>query len=249
MTEHQTAPETSSVPAETAAPKDGGHVAWFTTYTVFARDDRGGRGTHTAAEHERAVQEYESLVAELEQGGVTVRGTYDVSGMRADADVMVWMYGHVAEDLQAAIRRLRRTELLSGTKIVLSAMGSDRMAEFNKDHIPAFAMGRKPLKWLCFYPFVRSYDWYTLEPKERGRMLRDHGLLGQKFPMVWANTTSAFALNDWEWLLGLEAPELNNLVDMMRHLRNNETRHYVREEVPFYTGRLITAEEIAEVLS
>jgi chlorite dismutase len=241
MTENQAA----------AAPENGSaeHVEWFTTYTVFARNGSGQGGAHTEAERQRAVKQFDTTVAELAERGVTVRGTYDVSGMRADADVMVWMYGHVPEDLQAAIRTLRRTELLAGTQIVLSAMGSDRMAEFNKDHVPAFAMGRQPLKWLCFYPFVRSYDWYTLEPAERGRMLKDHGLLGRDFPMVWANTTSAFALNDWEWLLGLEAPKLNHLVDMMRHLRNNETRHYVREEVPFYTGRLVSSAEIAEVLA
>ena len=50
-------------------------------------------------------------------------------------------------------------------------------------------------------------------------------------------------------LLGLEAAELNDLVDMMRHLRNNETRLHVRSEVPFYTGRRLETAEIAEVLA
>ncbi|NUL46317.1 chlorite dismutase family protein [Cellulosimicrobium funkei] len=249
MTENQPQGDTDAGPQAVDSPGDAEKVEWFTTYTVFARNASGNGGGHTETERKRAVEQFDAVVAGLAEKGVTVRGTYDVSGLRADADLMVWMYGHVAEDLQAAIRTLRRTELLAGTTIVLSAMGSDRMAEFAKDHIPAFAMGRKPLKWLCFYPFVRSYDWYLLEPAERGRMLKDHGMLGREFPMVWANTTSAFALNDWEWLLGLEAPELNNLVDMMRHLRNNETRLHVREEVPFYTGRLITTGEIAEVLA
>ena len=223
---------------------------WFTTYTVFARPNDGScLAPLDGPQAEDAVEEFDALVAELGEQGVHVRGTYDVSGMRADADVMVWMYGQVPEDLQAAIRRIRRTRLFAGTHIVLSAMGADRLAEFNKDHIPAFAMGREPLDWLCFYPFVRSYDWYTMDPKERARMLREHGLLGRDFPQVWANTTSAFALNDWEWLLGLEAPKLTDLVDMMRHLRDNETRHYVREEVPFYTGRRVDTAEILEVLA
>ena len=139
----------------------------------------------------KAAKEFDEAVARVAQTGVTVRGVYDVSGMREAGDVMVWMYGQVPEDLQAAIRELRRTRLLEGTTMVLSAMGADRMAEFNKDHVPAFAMGRKALKWLCFYPFVRSYDWYLLDPKERARMLREHGQLGQDFPQVWANTTSA----------------------------------------------------------
>ncbi|MDY6054564.1 hydrogen peroxide-dependent heme synthase [Micrococcus sp.] len=223
---------------------------WFTTYTVFARPQ--GRPDWLGldeAGREQAVAELDTLIAELGEQGVTVRGLYDVSGMRDAGDVMVWMYGQVPEDLQAAIRRMRRTRLLQGTTVVLSAMGADRMAEFNKEHVPAFAMGRKPLAWLCFYPFVRSYDWYLLDPKERARMLREHGKLGQDFPQVWANTTSAFGLNDWEWLLGLESPQLTDLVDMMRHLRDNETRMHVREEVPFYTGRRITTAEVPEVLA
>lgn len=36
---------------------------------------------------------------------------------------------------------------------------------------------------------------------------------------------------------------------MMRHLRNNETRLYVREEVPFYTGRLVETADLLEVLA
>src|SRR5699024_3089860 len=127
----------------------------------------------------------------------------------------------------------------STTTLAFSAMGADRMAEFNPEHVPAFTEGRKPRKWLCFYPFVRSYDWYTMEASERARLLRSHGKLGQEFPDVWANTVSAFGLNDWEWLLGLESPRLELLVDMMRSLRNNETRHYVREEIPFYTGHTL----------
>jgi chlorite dismutase len=40
-----------------------------------------------------------------------------------------------------------------------------------------------------------------------------------------------------------------DLVDMMRHLRYTDARNHVREEVPFYTGRRISAAEIAEVLA
>lgn len=227
---------------------EAGESGWFTTYTVFARP-QGQASPAVEIEKDRASAEVAQLVQTLENQGVTVRGFYDVSGMRADADVMVWLYGRDPSQLQAAIRDIRRTEMFAGTHQVFSAMGADRMAEFNKDHIPAFAMGRKPRKWLCVYPFSRSYDWYLLEPQERARLLRSHGQLGQDFPDIWANTTSSFGLNDWEWMLGLEAPRLDMLVDMMRHLRNNETRLYVREEVPFYTGHYITPEEIAEVLA
>lgn len=222
-------------------------TSWFTTYTVFARNNAAP--AKSAADVAQDNQEFAKLVDTLQDQGVTLRGLYDVSGMRAEADIMVWMWSKSPEALQDAIRQIRRSGLLASTTMAFTAMGADRMAEFNPEHVPAFTEGRKPRKWLCFYPFVRSYDWYTLESKERARLLRDHGKLGQEFPDVWANTVSAFGLNDWEWLLGLESPRLDLLVDMMRSLRNNETRHYVREEVPFYTGRYIEIDEVAEVLA
>lgn len=222
-------------------------TSWFTTYTIFARKDDAP--AKSEADNTADATEFATIIETLQNQGVTVRGLYDVSGMRAEADIMVWMWSKSPEALQDAIRQIRRSGLLSGTTMAFSAMGADRMAEFNPEHVPAFTEGRKPRKWLCFYPFVRSYDWYTMESSERARMLRDHGKLGQEFPDVWANTVSAFGLNDWEWLLGLESPRLDLLVDMMRSLRNNETRHYVREEVPFYTGRYVEIDEVAEVLA
>ena len=61
-------------------------------------------------------------VAGVEAGGVTVRGIYDVSAMRADADLMLWLHGDTAEGLQAAIRRLRRSSELAPLALTWSAM-------------------------------------------------------------------------------------------------------------------------------
>jgi chlorite dismutase len=79
-------------------------------------------------------------------------------------------------------------------------------------------------------------------------MLREHGVAGRIFTGVQANTVSSFALNDYEWILALESTDLHDLVDMMRDLRATEARLHVREEVPFYTGRLVDTDGAAEVL-
>ncbi|RZU61033.1 hydrogen peroxide-dependent heme synthase [Zhihengliuella halotolerans] len=217
-----------------------GDTLHFTLWTVFKRDSDLDRSEGVAA--------FGALVEELAADGVTLRGTYDVSGMRADADVMVWLHGPSAEDLQAAVRKIRRTYLFAETSIVWSGMGVHREAEFAKTHSPAFARGVESKEWMTIYPFVRSYDWYLLDPAERGKMLRDHGILGRDFPEISANTVAAFALGDYEWMICLEAPVLIDLVDMMRHLRYTDARNHVREEVPFYTGKMIGFEQVAEVL-
>lgn len=180
---------------------------------------------------------------------VVVRGIYDASGLRADADLIVWLHGDHPRELQAALRSLRRSTELAPLAPTWSALGVHRPAEFSAGHAPAFLRGEPPKTWLTVYPFVRSYDWYLLPPAERGAMLREHGTKGREFPQVLSNTVASFALGDYEWLLGLEADDLTDLVDLMRHLRATDARRHVREETPFFTGRRIAADDVAEVLA
>jgi len=192
--------------------------------------------------------ELENIVAHIEAGGVSVRGFYDVSGLKADADLMVWLHGPSAEGLQRDLRRLRRTELLRNLLPVWNVLGVHRDAEFNRAHVPGFLRGIEPKEWLCLYPFVRTPEWYLIPEEERRQMLADHGRKGAAFTGVTANTVASFALGDYEWLLPLEADELTDLVDLMRDLRYTDARNYVKEELPFYTGRRLRFDEIAEVL-
>lgn len=220
-------------------PSSSGYAVW----TVLRRDPLTAQAPSTGGESLAAA------VAGVESEGVVVRGLYDVSAMRADADIMLWLHADTAEALQAAVRRLRRTEELSPLALTWSAMGVHRDAEFNKAHVPGFLRGERARDWLCVYPFVRSYEWYVLPDEERRAMLAEHGRKGASFRSVVANTVSAFALNDYEWLLPMESDELTDLVDMMRDLRATRARLHVREEVPFFTGRRIPAEQVAEVLA
>lgn len=214
-------------------------ILGYTLWAVFRRDPHRPVG----------VGDLAPAVAAVEARGVTVRGFYDVSAMRADADIMIWLHGDNPENIQWALRELRRSEPLTSLLPTWNAMGVHRDAEFSKSHMPAFMRGKEPEAWLTVYPFVRSYEWYLLPDAERGKMLRDHGIKGSEMPQVLANTVASFALGDYEWMLALEAPELVDLVDLMRHLRQTEARRHVREEIPFYTGRRIALDEIAEVLS
>jgi chlorite dismutase len=224
--------ETASSPSADAAPD-----RFFALWAVLRRTP-GAAGD----------SELPSIVDQAPAAGDALRGIYDVSGLRADADIMVWLTGRSAEHLQAVLRDLRRTRELSALTPTWNALGVHRDAEFSRDHSPAFARGLPPKQWLTVYPFVRSYEWYLLPAAERGAMLGEHGRMGRDYPQVQSNTVASFALGDYEWLLALEADDVLDLVDLMRHLRATEARRHVREEVPFFTGRLIGADEIADVV-
>ena len=197
---------------------------------------------------EAMVAEVEQLLADLGARDLVVRGLYDVAGLRADADVMVWWHAPSVELVQEAYRRLRRTSLGRHLEPVWSVVALHRPAEFNKGHVPAFMAGEEPRGYLCVYPFVRSYDWYLLPDRERRRLLAEHGRMARGYPDVRANTVASFALNDYEWVLAFEADELHRIVDLMRDLRASGARRHVRDEVPFYTGRRRSISEILATL-
>ena len=176
-------------------------------------------------------------MATLSDRGIVVRGTYDVSGLRADADLMVWWHADDISALQSAYHMFRSTAFGRRLRPVWSQVALHRPAEFNKSHVPAFLADETPKTFVCVYPFVRSYEWYLLPEEERRALLAEHGRLARDYPDVRANTVASFALGDYEWMLAFEADELYRIVDLMRHLRSSETRRHVREEVPFYTGR------------
>lgn len=212
----------------------------YTMWSVFKLRDLIGDADRAAE-----AAEVESLFAQLKEQDVTVRGTYDVSGLRADADVMVWWHAADSEQLQAAYNALRRTAFGRRLDPVWSQMALHRPAEFNRSHIPAFLADETPRAHICVYPFVRSYEWYLLDDSERRTMLADHGKMARDYADVRANTVASFALGDYEWMLAFEADELHRIVDLMRHLRGSEARRHVRDEIPFYTG---SRAEIAELL-
>src|SRR5690242_18910610 len=55
--------------------------------------------------------EVDTLFGQLAGKDVVVRGTYDVSGLRADADLLIWWHAPTADALQDAYGLFRRTEL------------------------------------------------------------------------------------------------------------------------------------------
>jgi hydrogen peroxide-dependent heme synthase len=221
--------------------KDLNDTIRYTMWSVFRVHTPLGDGDRGPL-----VSEVDDLFDQLAAKDVVVRGCYDVAGLRADADVMLWIHAESSDELQEAYQRFRRTAVGQHLAPVWSQLALHRPAEFNKSHVPAFLAEEQARAYVCVYPFVRSYEWYLLPDAERRALLAEHGKMARDYPDVRANTVASFALGDYEWMLAFEADELHRIVDLMRHLRGSETRRHVREEVPFYTGR---RREVSELVA
>ena len=203
----------------------------FTGYAVYKRGSIVDDGIDVA----RLSAEVEDIF-EKAKDNVHVRGAYTTTGFTAKADVMFWFTSSSSDRIQDLVVELRRTELGRSLEPVDTFLGVALPAEFARDHQPAFMKGEDPKKYMTVYPFVRTPEWYLLEPQERGRLLREHGEAGREFPDILANTTSAFGLGDFEWLLCFEADGPERIVELIRRLRATEARRFTKVEIPFYTG-------------
>lgn len=202
----------------------------YASYPVF----RAAVGA-SELDRELATKQLEELFAEWE-GRVQVRGAYSTAAFTAEADLMFWWVSSSVDDLQQLTIDFRRTHLGALCTPVHAFLGVVQPAEFAKDHQPSFVKGLPPKKYACVYPFVRTPEWYLLDPAERGKLLREHGEGGREFPEVQANTISAFGLGDYEWILAFEADSPDRIVQLIRRLRATEARRYTKLETPFITG-------------
>lgn len=109
--------EATSTPFESASP-----VTNFTLFAVF-RVSSSHPSVADGRDVPGLVQELEDVTEMLANEDVTVRGWYDVSGLRHDADLLVRLDGDAPEDLQWGLRELRRTAMLKPLIRVSGAVG------------------------------------------------------------------------------------------------------------------------------
>lgn len=203
----------------------------YASYPVFKVD----RDKLVDVDRDVAAKEVKTLLESYEPR-VHTRGAYTTAAFTADADLMLWWVAESIDDVEELLIDLKRTQLGRALTQVEAFLGVTRPAEFARDHQPAFIKGEDPKKYICVYPFVRTPEWYLLDPKERGALLREHGEAGREFGDVLANTTSAFGLGDFEWILCFEADSPVRIVELIRRLRATEARRYTKVEIPFVSG-------------
>ena len=154
---------------------------------------------------------------------------------------MVWLHGPSAEALQGALRGLppdggRRRD---PPRVLPARDATGRRSS------PATTCRRScagPRRWTgcaCTRSCARTTG--TCSPRTSGeRCSASTGSRRARSRASRRTPSPRSRLNDYEWILALEADELHELVDLMRHLRATEARRHVREEIPFYTGRRVT---------
>ena len=98
--------------------------------------------------------------------------------------------------------------------------------------------------WAIWYPLRRNPEFYRLEPRERGRILGEHAMLGRSYAAGgYASDIrlACFGLdtNDNEFVIGLVGPELYPLSRLIQDMRQTEqTTKYIESLGPFFVGKV-----------
>ena len=200
------------------------------------------------ADRDAEAAEVDALVrASSPPKDVVVRGTYDVSGLRADADLMIWWHAPTVGRAAGAPTTRSAAPRSAAHGAGLVADGAAPAGRVQQEPHPGVP-GRRGDPALRLRLPVRALV-RVVPAARRGapRHAAEHGKMARDYPDVRANTVASFALGDYEWILAFEADELHRIVDLMRDLRAAAARRHVREEVPFYTGRAHTVAELTSL--
>ncbi len=112
---------------------------------------------------------------------VTLRGAYSLAGLRAEADLMFWVWGPDLDALQQLAVALRQSGLGRYLTQVEAYVGVVSVPRYDPEHGPAFTTGAPPKKYASIYPFVKTTEWYLLSYEERRELMIEHGEVGRHY--------------------------------------------------------------------
>ncbi len=90
-------------------------------------------------------------------------------------------------------------------------------------------------RYLFVYPFVKTREWYGLDPKERWRIMQEHIAVGREYPSVDLNTSYSFGLDDQEFVVAFETDEPGDFLDLVQRLRTTESSRFTKRDTPTFT--------------
>jgi len=129
----------------------------------------------------------------------------------------------------------------------------DEMAEQRRRVIGRLFQEVPPRRYVCFYPMNKRRgelkNWYSVTFEERGRMMREHGMIGRHYAgQVTQIISGSIGFDDWEWGVDLFADDPIVFKKLIYEMRFDEASALYAEFGPFFTGLQFPAGELPSFL-
>ena len=192
-------------------------------------------------DHERASQKDE-LARAAEHPAVRVHA-YSLVGTRGDADLLLWCVADDLADLRDLELRLAATRLWTFSTRPYAYLAARRRSPYLGEHGhdgsehargEAGPVGDTP--YLVIYPMTKKRAWYALPHEERTRIMAAHFATGHKYPDIRIHTGYSFGIDDNEFVVAFEVPDVRRFVALVADLRETESSSYTERETPIFVG-------------
>ena len=190
----------------------------------------------SAAERDNDAQAF-CAAAQSVSGRVT-QHAYSTIGLRAEGDLLLWRMASSIEDIEHSAAQLLSAGLGRWLTPHMSMLGLTRPSQYVKrptSQEQSLFEGERS-RYLVVYPFSKSIEWYLTPAVERQKVMAGHMKVGHAFPQVRQLLAYSFGLDDQEFIVAYETDDLVAFQDLVRALRETESRRATTRDTPIITG-------------
>ncbi len=213
-------------------------------------------------ERERAAQKAE-FVRAAAHAAVRVH-SYSLVGTRADADLLLWCVGDDLDVLRDLEQRLAATALWAYSKRPYAYLAARRRSAYLAGHEHTLGGGSAPaapqehlregagpvgdMPYLVVYPMTKKRSWYALPHEERTRIMGAHFAVGHTYPDIRIHTGYSFGIDDQEFVVAFEVPDVRRFLSLVADLRETESSAYTERETPILVGAAMPLERALDAI-
>ena len=179
---------------------------------------------------------------------------YSLMGTRADTELMLWQISESPEPFGELATAIIRTQMGGYLRLTHSYLSQTKRSiyEIRGDTDDAaseqLVIDPSEARYLFIYPFIKTRAWYQLSHHARQGMMDEHIEVGRKYPSIRLNTTYAFGLDDYEFLVAFETDEPSDFLDLVQELRGTEASRYTLQDTPLFACVNMRLEEALDAL-
>jgi chlorite dismutase len=192
----------------------------------------------------------EQLAAAVEgESGVTTHA-YSMVGLQPGTDLLLWSLGPSLEALEEKSAAVLRSGMGRWMQATQSFLGIIQQSLYVKKPTPqeqSLFSGERS-RYLVVYPFTKSADWYLLGREARQGIMNEHMRVGHEYPEVRQLLANSFGVDDMDFLVAYETDDLVKFSDLVRALRETESRRSTVRDTPILCGIHRPIQEITALL-
>jgi chlorite dismutase len=224
--------DANGIPANNSSGED----RQFVHFSFYALDAAFRR--LPAADQEAARAELEVVVEDA--GERFAIRAYTMTGLRPDADFMLWKVSEQLEDFRDLGTAIMSTAMGAYLRTPHAYLSMTRRSQYVKGegrsmHKRGRIMWNPDSRYLLVYPMVKTRAWYQLSKPARQGIMNEHIATGHGFPTVKINTTYSFGIDDQEFVVAFETDHVGDFLDLMMALRETEASRYTERDTPIFT--------------